>query len=189
MTYSIYISYTSLTLSIAKILAHINTNTGCSSRDLLCSSFSMYGNIPTDNACNNWLWDLINPRMIHIHTRWTADGPRSKNLLRSSRACNRWSWLNNTCGCINILESKRLNLITCKTIGSCSGGFLYPNPLTSHTWNAFSWYEKKSLGCREIIILIHAFLRFILDLISSRPLCNAPQLGQAVVQSHIPTVP
>lgn len=60
-----------LTLSTAKILAQIKTNRGLNSLAELCNSFSTYGNMPTDRA------------------KFTAQGPRSKNLPNSSKARKR----------------------------------------------------------------------------------------------------
>lgn len=40
-----------------------------------------------------------------------------------------------------------LQTLTCKTIGSCSGGFLFSTPMVSHTWKAVSCSAKKGLCC------------------------------------------
>lgn len=40
-----------------------------------------------------------------------------------------------------------LQTLTCKTIGSCSGGFLFSTPIVSHTWKAVSCSAKKGLCC------------------------------------------
>lgn len=37
--------------------------------------------------------------------------------------------------------------LTCRTMGSCSGGFLFSTPIVSHTWNAVSCSAKNGLCC------------------------------------------
>lgn len=62
-------------------------------------------------------------------TRFTAQGPKSKNLPSRSRARNLCTWLSSTC----------------RTIGSCSGGSLSSAPMASHTWNAVNCSVKNVL--------------------------------------------
>lgn len=37
--------------------------------------------------------------------------------------------------------------LTCRTMGSCSGGLRFSTPIVSHTWNAVSCSAKKGLCC------------------------------------------
>ena len=101
-------------------------------------------------------------------TKWTAQGPRSKNLPRRSKARSLWTWLrrtyismcNDTFIYCYIIESSskrgRLywlcfgltyNHSTWSTMGSCSGGLRSFLPMASHTWNAVSCWEKNKLFC------------------------------------------
>lgn len=38
-------------------------------------------------------------------------------------------------------------IVTCRTMGSCSGGFLFSTPIVSQTWNAVSCSAKNGLCC------------------------------------------
>lgn len=42
---------------------------------------------------------------------------------------------------------RRVQRLTCRTMGSCSGGLLFSTPMVSHTWNAVSCSAKNGLCC------------------------------------------
>lgn len=68
-----------LTLSTARIFAHIKTKTGLNSLAELCNNFNTYGNIPTPNA------------------KLTAHGPKSRNRPSNSKARSRCTCDKSTC--------------------------------------------------------------------------------------------
>lgn len=56
-------------------------------------------------------------------------------------------WMNHPGkGRVQLAGGAKLGL-TCRTMGSCSGGLLFSTPIVSHTWNAVSCSAKNGLCC------------------------------------------
>jgi len=83
------------TLSTASSLAQMKTSRGRSSRAELCSSFSTYGKIPTDNACTvniRYLRDNIYLSICHFRNIKDT----RQQLASVQNAYRNWKWLSMT---------------------------------------------------------------------------------------------
>lgn len=73
-----------------------------------------------------------------------AGGLSHTSTLSPNKLVPSWAAVGFSSSLINLAH---LETLTCKTMGSCSGGFLFSTPIVSHTWKAVSCSAKKGLCC------------------------------------------